>query len=71
MIHDSEQLNNEGSEESNEMLECGNCGLLMLGSVDKCPECGHSLRENLTLVRFDLVILILFFVVLGLIAIFA
>lgn len=71
MINDSDHLGDEGSTESNEMIECGNCGLHLLGTVDKCPECGHPLRDKLTLVRFDLIILLLFFIVLGLIAIFA
>ena len=71
MINDGEQLSDEGSAESNEIHECGNCGLHLLGKVEKCPECGHLLRERLTLIRFDLGILLLFVLVLGLVAIFA
>ena len=70
MINDEEQLSDEGSAESSEMHECGKCGLLLLGTLEKCPECGHLLREKLTLIRFDLGILVLFAVVFVLIAIF-
>ena len=70
MIHDGGQLSDEGSAESSEMHECGKCGLLLLGTLEKCPECGHLLREKLTLIRFDLVILVLFAVVFVLIAIY-
>ena len=71
MIHDGEQLSDEDSAESNEMHECGNCGLHLLGTVEECPECGHLIREKLTLIRFDLGILLLFILVFVLIAIFA
>lgn len=70
MIHDGEQLSDENSAESNEMHECGKCGLHLLGTVEKCPECGHLLREKLTLIRFDLGILLFFVFVFVLIAIF-
>ena len=70
MKHDGEQLRDEGSAESTEMHECGNCGLHLLGTVEKCPECGHPLREKLTLIRFDLGILLLFVLVFVVIAIF-
>ena len=70
MINDAEQLSNEDSAEKTEMRECGNCGLHLLGTVEKCPECGHLLREKLTLIRFDLGILLLFVLVFVVIAIF-
>lgn len=71
MINDSERLDDEGSAARNEMSECGKCGLHLLGTVEKCPECGHLLREKLTLIRFDLGILLLFVVVFIVIAILA
>jgi len=70
MIHDGEQLSDQDSADRTEMRECGNCGLHLLGTVEKCPECGHLLREKLTLIRFDLGILLLFVLVFLLIAIF-
>ena len=70
MIHDGEQLSGQGSGESNQMRECGKCGLHLLGTIEECPECGHRLSEKLTLIRFDLGVLILVVLVLGLVAIF-
>ena len=70
MIHDIEQLSDEHSTESNQIRECGKCGLHLIGAIEKCPECGHRLSEKLTLIRFDLGVLVLVLLVLGLIAIF-
>jgi len=70
MINDGEQLDGQGSAESNQIRACAKCGLHMLGSIEKCPECGHGLSDKLTLIRFDLGILILVVLVLGIVAIF-
>jgi hypothetical protein len=59
LFTDGTPSDDEDSAKRDQMHQCGNCGLRLIGELDKCPECGHSLNERLTLARFDLWVIVI------------